>query len=82
MTIETIVYSVLIAIVVCMFVYLKYINDRLEEDEKFIDEEVEILNRALHETNEIIDKQYSTILHLEQEIIEYQNMDKVKRIKG
>ena len=38
MTIETIVYSVLVAIVVCMFVYVKYSNDRLEEDEKFIDE--------------------------------------------
>jgi urate oxidase len=38
MTIETIVYSVLIAIVVCMFVYVKYSNDRLEEDEKFIKE--------------------------------------------
>lgn len=38
MTIETIVYSVLVAIVVCMFVYVKYINDRLEEDEKFIKE--------------------------------------------
>ena len=45
-------------------------------------EEVEILYRALHEANEIIDKQYSTILHLEQEIIEYQNMNKVKKIKG
>ena len=38
MTIETIVYSVLVAIVVCMFVYVKYSNDRLEEDEKFIKE--------------------------------------------
>ena len=36
MTIETIVYSVLV--VVCMFVYVKYSNDRLEEDEKFIKE--------------------------------------------
>ena len=44
-------------------------------------EEVEILYRALHEANEIIDKQYSTILHLEQEIIEYQNMNKRKMIK-
>ena len=38
MTIETIVYSVLVAIVVCMFVYVKYTNDRLEADEKFIKE--------------------------------------------
>ena len=45
-------------------------------------EEIEILNRALHEANEIIDKQYSTILHLEQEIIEYQNMNKRKILKG
>ena len=38
MTIETIVYSVLVAIVVCVFEYVKYSNDRLEEDEKFIKE--------------------------------------------
>ena len=38
MTIETIVYSVLVAIVLCMFVYVKYTNDRLETDEEFIKE--------------------------------------------
>lgn len=45
-------------------------------------EEIERLCHALHEANEIIDKQYSTILHLEQEIIEYQNMNKRKIVKG
>ena len=38
MTIETIVYSVLVAIVVCMFVYVKYSNDRLEEYTKSLKE--------------------------------------------
>lgn len=43
---------------------------------------IDHLQQTLHQQNETIDKQFSTILHLEQEIREYQNMDKVKRIKG
>lgn len=40
------------------------------------------LQQTLHQQNETIDKQFSTILHLEEQIREYQNMDKRKMIKG
>ena len=54
MTIETIVYSVLVAIVVCMFVYVKYSNDRLEEDEKFIDEVEEKLCKMKKQSDYVV----------------------------
>jgi len=38
MTVETIVYSILIAIVVCLFVYIKYIDESIKADEEFIRE--------------------------------------------
>ena len=34
----------------------------------------------VHQQNLVIDKQYSTIMHLEEKIREYENMSKAKRL--
>ena len=43
---------------------------------------IDRLMQVIHRQNETLDRQFTTILHLEQEIIEYQNMNKSKMIKG
>mgnify|MGYP001018318982 CR=1 FL=1 len=47
-------------------------------EQRTIDRLMQVINRQ----NETIDKQFSTILHLEEQIREYQNMNKTKMIKG
>ena len=48
----------------------------LTKDDKTID----ILVKALHGANETIDRQYSTILHLEQQIMEYESMNRCRKL--
>lgn len=50
-------------------------ND-LNKDGKTID----ILVKALHGANETIDRQYSTILHLEDQIMQYEICNRKKKL--
>jgi len=43
-------------------------------------EEIERLCRALHEANEIIDKQYTTILHLDTLIRRYEELERFEKL--
>lgn len=49
-------------------------NDTLYE------KEIQRLETVVHDQNNVIDQQYTTILNLESKIREYEKMEKVKRI--
>lgn len=50
-------------------------NELVEKDKT-----IGILVKALHGANETIDRQYSTILHLEQQIMEYESMNRCRKL--
>ena len=49
-------------------------NDTLYE------KEIRRLESVVHDQNNVIDQQYTTILQLESKLREYEHMEKVKRI--